>query len=311
MAAISPTYASPGLRWGLALEDHPGAYVAFHESPGTDLGIPEKHGGNDAFCVATIHFPEGSGRLPVIGYKALSSKIKGELDHPSDRWNILCTKALGRALKRAGYPDDLPDLKALVVWRQRDAEIRAITAGTAQVQLAAADPGRALESAAKVDPEATSRDDSNAPETDVIDVGEAESEPDGADPTVVPPSEATKAELRTAINALGPRSSELTKWARSEKIRVTRPDTEAEARALIARAAAMLAEGPAADEAPAAPVEDVTDAIDVAEVIAGLDGEQRKALDTFVTSIGGDPKLPIEQWAPDVIVDVVGWLAVG
>jgi hypothetical protein len=49
-------------------------------------------------------------------------------------------------LKRAGYPDDLKDLKALVLWRQRDAEIAAIRGG-AELTVQSANTIAALPSA--------------------------------------------------------------------------------------------------------------------------------------------------------------------
>lgn len=322
MAQLSPTYASPGLRWGLALEDHPGAWVEFTESTGKELGIPASAGGGDEpFCVATIHFPDGAGRKPVVGYKPLKSKIKGELDHPSDRWNILCTKALGRALKRAGYPDDMTDLKALVVWRQRDAEIRAIGAGTAQLALAPAQPEKALEAAAKASPEAVGSDDGDAPDTEADDsVAEAEVVEGDAPAGAEPPSDTSKAALRKAINGLGSKSGQLTRWAREHGYRVAKPATEAEARALIAQAEVIAAGGePPADENPPAeedaapedapPAEDAK-ALEVMELASGLDAEEAKSYVTFLKSIGIEPKSDPREWGDEELVEVLGWLAV-
>lgn len=333
MAQLSPTYASPGLRWGLALEDHPGAWVEFTESTGKELGIPASAGGGDEpFCVATIHFPDGTGRKPVVGYKPLKSKIKGELDHPSDRWNILCTKALGRALKRAGYPDDMTDLKALVVWRQRDAEIKAIGAGTAQVALAPAQPERALEAAAKASPEAVGSDDGDAPDTEADDsVTDAEVVEEGdAAPAAAsePPSDTSKAALRKAINGLGSKSGQLTRWAREHGYRVTKPATEAEARALIAQAEVIASGGdnpPAEEDAPAEPpaepeapaaapepeaAEPEDKASEVMELASGLSAEEAKAYVTFLKSIGLDPKSDPREWDDEKLAEVLGWLAV-
>lgn len=329
---ISPTYASPGLRWGLALEDHAEAYVEFEERLGSDLGIPESQGGNDPFCVATIHFPDDTKRKPVLGYKALASHIDGTLDHPSDRWNILCTKALGRALKRAGYPDDMNDLKALVHWRQRDAEIKAIESGAATIALTASQPDRALDAAGKRDSEATSEDDADAPDTETVDAIVVDDDADTADPTLIPCSDESKAELRKAITALGPRSGELTKWARENGLRVSRPATEWEASQLIAQAAAIAADTPgaaaeelappadepSADEAPVEgddPTESAEDQTEMAEQItelaSGLDKEETKAYLTFLKSIDVDSATSPRTWAPSVLTEVLGWLEVG
>jgi len=124
---ISESYASPGLRWGLLLEDHPGATYEFLLMKGKDFPInpiPDVFGGEKSFCHCTIMFPSNSGKSSVTAFKP-----SGESGDP-DTWNVICTKTLGRALKKAGYPDDLKDLKALLLWRQRDAEIAAIGAGT-------------------------------------------------------------------------------------------------------------------------------------------------------------------------------------
>lgn len=325
MAALSPTYASPGLRWGLALEDHPGAYVEFTEQPGADLGIPDRLGGGKTFCVATIHF--GAGRKPVVGWKAIpgSPKVPNGADDISDLWNILCTKTLGRALKRAGYPDDLTDLKALVVWRQRDAEISSIRGGTAQLALAPANPERALDAAGKSDPEAVGADDGEAPNTEAVDAEIVEPEPDRSDPSLVPPSDAAKAELRKAINGLGGRSSELTRWAREQGIRVTKPATEAEALRLIEQAA-VIAAGPAEPEAAppaepesaavevaaeAPPAEDTEDlAGQVIDAATGLTKEEGDGYVAFLKSLEVDPKSDPRTWDASVLVEVLGWLAV-
>lgn len=128
MGQISPDYASPGLRLGLLLHDHPDATYHFELKKGTDLGIPAEFGGDGNFCLATIEF--GDRRAPASAWKPVPQKGDPEL------WNTLQTKTLGRALKKAGYPDDLKDLKALLLWRQRGAEIEAITSGTQQLAIA-------------------------------------------------------------------------------------------------------------------------------------------------------------------------------
>lgn len=162
MGQISESYASPGLRLGLLLEDHPQATYDFRLATGDEVGVPDEYGGGSKkFCVATIHF--GDGRS-ISAWKPVSG------NGTPDEWNILCTKTLGRALKRAGYPDDLKDLKALVLWRQRDAEIAAIRAGTAKqldvpkanviAALPSADPmQQALDEAGVSDGELVSEDD--------------------------------------------------------------------------------------------------------------------------------------------------------
>lgn len=178
MGQISESYASPGLRLGLLLEDHPDATYDFALVNGTELGIPEAYGGEKKFCVATIRFT--GARSDVSAWKPVANS-----GSPDD-WNILCTKTLGRALKRAGYPDDLKDLKALVLWRQRDAEIAAIKSGTQQLELPrantiaalpAADPMQvALDEAAVSDAEIVTEDDGEelAPLSVIEDIAELE-----------------------------------------------------------------------------------------------------------------------------------------
>jgi hypothetical protein len=170
MGQISESYASPGLRLGLLLEDHPGAIYDFDLVTGTEVGIPEAYGGDRKFCLCTIRFP-GPDRADVTAWKPV-----GASGSP-DEWNVLCTKTLGRALKRAGYPDDLKDLKALVLWRQRTAEIGAIEAGTAQLALAPAsqqeaaphtdEMQRALSAAAVATSGAVGSDDRSGTDEDV------------------------------------------------------------------------------------------------------------------------------------------------
>lgn len=130
---ISPDYASPNLRLGLLLHDHPNASYTFELKSGKELGLPVEFGGAGNFCLASIDF--GDGRSPATAWKPVPSK-----GGPED-WNVLCTKAMGRALKKAGYPDDLKELKALVLWRQRSAEIEAISSGTQQVAIASSSGG--------------------------------------------------------------------------------------------------------------------------------------------------------------------------
>ncbi len=128
MAQIAENYVSPSLRWGIFKEDHPDASVEFHAAPGTELGIPENFGGSEQYCVATI-FKHPGDPSPIVGYKPVSDATGGRGDHLSDGWNILCTKALGRALKRGGYPDTTDDLRVFVQYKKRMAEHSAIRHG--------------------------------------------------------------------------------------------------------------------------------------------------------------------------------------
>lgn len=114
------TFASTNLRWALLLEDHPQAEEQFSVAKGTELGIPANYGGDKDHLVASIVYPD---RAPHVGFKAIEDRGDDE------GWSKLQSQALGRALKRAGYPDKLSDLKALLLWRQRLAEIAALANG--------------------------------------------------------------------------------------------------------------------------------------------------------------------------------------
>jgi hypothetical protein len=199
------------------LQDEPQAEVKFSAQTGTELGIPSNYGGGGMFCVATITFPEHTGRHPAVGYKTAGSS-----GNP-DEWNILCSKALGRALKRCGYPDDTVDLKALVHWRQRVAEIAAIGAGTAQLQLSSAPLDQAIE-ASGTSRDAISQDDGEAPntETDTEEIEEIEIVDDGSDELA---DEAKIVAMRQLLGTLDPaKQKEVTAWARKKGIRTTQPD---------------------------------------------------------------------------------------
>lgn len=169
MGQISESYASPGLRLGLLLEDHPKATYRFDLVTGNEIGVPDSFGGGSKqFCLCTIEF--GADRAAVTAWKPVPDKGDPDL------WNILCTKTLGRALKRAGYPDDLHDLKALVLWRQREAEIAAIKAGTQTLALPTANAIAALPSAdpmqAALDAAATSDAEAVGPDEVDYETGE-------------------------------------------------------------------------------------------------------------------------------------------
>jgi hypothetical protein len=164
MGQISESYASPGLRLGLLLEDHPQATYEFHLRTGDEIGVPDEYGGGDRkFCVCTITFDEG--RASVEAWKPVAG------NGTPDEWNILCTKTLGRALKRAGYPDDLHDLKALVLWRQREAEIAAIKAGSLPLEVPRANAIAALPSA---DPMQVALDEAGVTDAEEVELADEE-----------------------------------------------------------------------------------------------------------------------------------------
>lgn len=125
MVQIAEDYVSPSVRWGVLKQDHPEAVVEFSSCTGAEIGIPEKFGGAEEYCVAQILL-RPTDDMPIIGYKPFSDAKQNKNDHASDAWNTLCTKALGRALKRAGYADTASEMKLVVTYKQRLAEHDAI-----------------------------------------------------------------------------------------------------------------------------------------------------------------------------------------
>lgn len=121
-------YISTSLRWAMFKADWPDATVEFSEGTAGDAGIPSSfHKKDEKVCIATITRFVGDKR-PMIGYKTLSDARSRD----TDSWNVLCSKAMGRALKKAGYPDNMNDLK---VWmRFREATGSATPAAPKQVQ---------------------------------------------------------------------------------------------------------------------------------------------------------------------------------
>jgi len=189
VAEVPDSYASPWLRWSLLLTDHPDAKQEFTLQHGTDTGVPADFGGDDQLCVATVTVP-GQGRF--LGYKEIPRSAR---DRDPDTWNLLCAKALGRALKRAGYPSDLQDLKALMLWRRRNEEIRVLGHGMAVTEM----PSAAVEElqVGKVQPDEYDAEEPVAPRSgptakpaDPSNRGEVTPEPvaDGGEPPLPRPA---------------------------------------------------------------------------------------------------------------------------
>ena len=107
-------YISTSLRWAMFKADWPEATVEFSEGTAGDAGIPVSfHKKDEKVCIATITRFDGDKR-PMIGYKTLSDARSRD----TDSWNVLCSKAMGRALKKAGYPDNMNDLKVWMRFRE-------------------------------------------------------------------------------------------------------------------------------------------------------------------------------------------------
>ncbi len=217
MAEIDPNYASPNIRWALLLEDHPGTTYHFESAAGHLADVPDNWGGGDEHCVCTITFPPESGLEPVRAAKAVAEALEVRrsgknviLERSSELWSKLCTMTLGRALKRAGYPDDMTELKALMLWRRRLAEVAAVAAGSEPVAALPPAANDQLDAAGRPSEEDAVRD------RDVLDLPSTETGPDDgppADPVVVlleEIDEAVTAEARDKVAAiLGQNSGDL------------------------------------------------------------------------------------------------------
>lgn len=264
MSQISDKYASPLLRWALLLEDHPQATYSYALVKGKDLpggqAIPERFGGGHDFCLATVEFPPETGLEPAYGYKGIDVgvNLKGSQTGPvtnAEQWQQLCTKCLGRALKRCGYPDDMDELRAVLRWRNEITRLRSLAEGGPAPALGAGEPETfetALEAAGRADADTAP----DRPDTDggVIDVESEEVQPQQPeqanrkpppeipDPPVPPPAppspvldQAIVEQHRQALNraAAGNVQAVLKAWAAQEGISWTRPATDADARAVI------------------------------------------------------------------------------
>lgn len=130
-------YISTSLRWSMFKADWPDATVEFTEGTAADAGVPASFSKKDEkVCIATV--TRFKGDTPFIGYKSVSD-AKGR---DTDAWNVLCSKAMGRALKKAGSPDNMNDLKVLMRFREaigtaKKVETKAITSAANTVQVPA------------------------------------------------------------------------------------------------------------------------------------------------------------------------------
>lgn len=147
---IDANYVSPTVRLAFAREDHPDLTVTYDIIPVEESDIHEAFrdgpwGEIRWVIVATIEIP---GREPIIGWKEATPKtsVKGkwvDVEFGPEYQAKLQTMALGRALKQLGYPDKLPEFKALISWRKSQIEIAQRLAGVAPA-LAAANADKAI-----------------------------------------------------------------------------------------------------------------------------------------------------------------------
>lgn len=112
--AIQEGYLSTSVRWALFKSDWPEAEIKFSEATAEEVGVPASFSKNgERFCVATIIRYENDP-VKIVAYKSTSGAGKVT---DSDAWHVLCSKAMGRALKKAGYPDTISDLRIMTKYR--------------------------------------------------------------------------------------------------------------------------------------------------------------------------------------------------
>lgn len=124
MAAINfEDYLSTSVRWAMFKADWPDASIEFSESTPSEIGIPSTFSKKDEkICVAHVTRYKGD-ESPIVAYKA-ESDVRGPKD--TDSWHALCSKAMGRAMKKAGYPDTMTDLKILMKFREAKTGVKKV-----------------------------------------------------------------------------------------------------------------------------------------------------------------------------------------
>jgi hypothetical protein len=112
--AIQEDYLSTSVRWALFKADFPDGHIEFSDGSPQDIGIPESFSKKgERLCIATLtRFP--GDQDPVVAFKSQYDAKTND----TDAWHVLCSKAMGRALKKAGYPDTMGDLKTLMQFRK-------------------------------------------------------------------------------------------------------------------------------------------------------------------------------------------------
>jgi hypothetical protein len=111
---IQEDYLSTSVRWALFKADFPDGHIEFSDGTPQDLGIPESFSKKgERLCIAKLTRFVGDPE-PVISFKSQNDAPKND----TDAWHVLCSKAMGRALKKAGYPDTMGDLKTLINFRK-------------------------------------------------------------------------------------------------------------------------------------------------------------------------------------------------
>lgn len=130
------TYASPHLRLALWKEDHPDGEVHFDVVAIDDERSPVHPafaGKTKWLILCTLTVP---GMPDVTAFKECVVKVKDQNvtrnsydDFTPEAQATLQSKALGRALKAAGYPDDMDDFRVLVWLRRENRKVEMIGSG--------------------------------------------------------------------------------------------------------------------------------------------------------------------------------------
>ena len=225
---IAEQYMSPNLRWGLYLQDHPGApQPVFAIVAPTATDVPAGFCTDEAGAAVTdfvrCTLCDAEGRVVAVGDKEIPSKEKRRTGQvvvfrrTAESWRKLRTMALGRALKAAGYPDMSTDLRVFLQYRHRLIEF-GLAEGTPTIgagdvpqaagELVAHDPetGEITGEHEDLDPEIVDGEVVAAAEAADADPGEYE--PDAAEPPAAyPPALAEATADMTPAEA-----SELARW---------------------------------------------------------------------------------------------------
>jgi len=283
MAIDTKTYITPTLRWGLFKKDYPGA-------PEPEFGLvdPATAGVPDDFCQdecgnpvtqfvrCIVYYPDG--RVAATGFKEVpiqeivAGKPKNYVRN-AESYVKLCTMALGRALKRAGYPDRTTDLRAFLLYERRNAEIEIIRAGGPVAALPAGqehedDVDQTVEAAAVAKPDEDHPEHPEVEDAELVAEGDSgpvaasddgqatPATPEAAQGDVAPPDDDLKYPEQFRAMALqlsedGQRK--LLKWLAEKGItpRVAH-DSQTALKRAVAKAAEMLGAEHAASPEPAA-----------------------------------------------------------
>lgn len=235
---VKETYVSPMLRLAFLREDHPGLDIAYGVMAADESGIhPAFRADCDWFVTCTITIP---GCPPVVAWKEVpkqeerwvnKQKRMVPFEMTPESLIVLQTKALGRACKQLGYPDDMTEFKSLVLWRQRNREIASLGQLAVSPTAGALPSGRddemskALDAAGRTDDEerATKLDDDDQPIADATVVDAAGNVVNSDGEIIEPPADADEDALATYMEVIAAVEPDvklhLAAWAKDRGIR--------------------------------------------------------------------------------------------